>query len=68
MTLVPITMGYNDDERIGHVMIEDTISDEIINECVLGPRITKKEGEDTWKITSFGLIERTTVDTTPRSL
>lgn len=68
MTRYSIYLNYErGDPPIGFVDLEDNVSEDIIKDGAILPLLGRKTTEEDFKVISFGLVPRTTVDTSPRN-
>jgi len=53
-------------DPIGYMEISEEVSEEVLRDCAIIPMVTKLDGLEVI-VQSFGMVDRTTVDTRPWS-
>lgn len=68
MTRYPIHLNYEmDTTPIGFVEIDGDIEEKILRDGAIVPYLFKKSDDEKFTVVAFGLVNRTSVDTRPRS-
>jgi hypothetical protein len=62
-----VYQNYDTQVSIGHVCLDDNISDKLISDCVLGPEIILRADGKIHKIIGFGMFPRVNTDIRDRS-